>query len=86
MDEKKKAPALSLTLSAMFLAIGLALPFLTGQIPHWKNAFANAYPRSFVRLNLRLAVWPWHWFYSAFFEICSVWDAGFVPDRNCNGL
>lgn len=33
MDEKKKAPALSLTLSAMFLAIGLALPFLTGQIP-----------------------------------------------------
>lgn len=33
MDEKKKAPALSLTLSAMFLAIGLALPFLTGHIP-----------------------------------------------------
>lgn len=32
MDEKRKKPILNLTLSAMFMAIGLVLPFLTGQI------------------------------------------------------
>lgn len=33
MDEKKKSPVFNLTLSAMFMAIGLVLPFMTGQIP-----------------------------------------------------
>lgn len=32
MDEKRKKPILNLTLSAMFMAVGLVLPFLTGQI------------------------------------------------------
>lgn len=32
MNEKKKNPILDLTLAAMFLALGLVLPFLTGQI------------------------------------------------------
>ncbi len=32
MDEKRKKPIINLTLSAMFMAIGLVLPFLTGQI------------------------------------------------------
>lgn len=32
METKKKSPVLNLTLAAMFLAIGLMLPFLTGQI------------------------------------------------------
>lgn len=35
MNEKKKNPVLSLTLAAMFLALGLILPFLTGQIPQF---------------------------------------------------
>ncbi len=33
MQEKKKNPVLQLTLAAMFLAMGLVLPFFTGQIP-----------------------------------------------------
>lgn len=33
MNEKKKKPVFNLTLAAMFLAIGLMLPLLTGQIP-----------------------------------------------------
>ncbi len=33
MGNKKKSSLRSLTLAAMFLAIGLVLPFLTGQIP-----------------------------------------------------
>lgn len=33
MNEKKKKSVVNLTLSAMFLAVGLVLPFLTGQIP-----------------------------------------------------
>ena len=37
MNEKKKKPVLNLTLSAMFMAIGLVLPFLTGQIPQIGN-------------------------------------------------
>lgn len=37
MDEKKKSPVFNLTLAAMFLAIGLVLPFLTGQIPRIGN-------------------------------------------------
>ena len=37
MNEKKIKPVLNLTLSAMFMAIGLVLPFLTGQIPQIGN-------------------------------------------------
>ena len=33
MNTKENKPAVKLTLSAMFLAIGLVLPFFTGQIP-----------------------------------------------------
>ncbi len=33
MMEKKKKPIYNLTLAAMFLGLGLVLPFLTGQIP-----------------------------------------------------
>ncbi len=32
MDETRKKPIINLTLSAMFMALGLVLPFLTGQI------------------------------------------------------
>lgn len=35
--EKKRSPVLDLTLSAMFLAVGLYLPFLTGQIQQIGN-------------------------------------------------
>lgn len=35
--EKKRSPVLNLTLAAMFLAIGLLLPFLTGQIKQIGN-------------------------------------------------
>lgn len=35
--EKKRNPVLNLTLAAMFLAAGLLLPFLTGQIQHIGN-------------------------------------------------
>lgn len=32
MDEKRRTPVFDLTLAAMFMAVGLVLPFLTGQI------------------------------------------------------
>lgn len=35
--DKKRSPVLNLTLVAMFLAVGLLLPFLTGQIQHIGN-------------------------------------------------
>lgn len=35
--DKKRNPVLNLTLAAMFLAVGLLLPFLTGQIQHIGN-------------------------------------------------
>lgn len=37
METKKKNPVLQLTLAAMFLAVGLVLPFMTGQIPQIGN-------------------------------------------------
>ena len=37
MNEKKKNSVFNLTLAAMFLAVGLVLPFLTGQIPQIGN-------------------------------------------------
>lgn len=37
MDTKKKNQVLKLTLAAMFMAIGLVLPFLTGQVPRIGN-------------------------------------------------
>ncbi|MCR2048835.1 ECF transporter S component [Acetatifactor muris] len=37
MNEKKNGSVFNLTLAAMFLATGLLLPFLTGQIPQFGN-------------------------------------------------
>ena len=37
MNAKENKPVVKLTLSAMFLAIGLVLPFFTGQIPQIGN-------------------------------------------------
>ena len=37
MNEKKRGPVFNLTLAAMFMAIGLVLPFFTGQIPQFGN-------------------------------------------------
>lgn len=37
MNENKNGSVFKLTLAAMFLAIGLLLPFLTGQIPQFGN-------------------------------------------------
>lgn len=37
MNEKKRNPVFNLTLAAMFMAIGLVLPFLTGQIQQIGN-------------------------------------------------
>ncbi|MCI9143823.1 MAG: ECF transporter S component [Lachnospiraceae bacterium] len=37
MNENKKGSVFKLTLAAMFMAIGLLLPFLTGQIPQFGN-------------------------------------------------
>lgn len=37
VDTKKKNQVLKLTLAAMFMAIGLVLPFFTGQIPKIGN-------------------------------------------------
>ncbi|MFG6380130.1 MAG: ECF transporter S component [Lachnospiraceae bacterium] len=37
MNEKKKSHVFNLTLAAMFLAVGLILPFFTGQIPQIGN-------------------------------------------------
>lgn len=37
MNEKKRGPVFNLTLAAMFMAIGLVLPFLTGQIQQFGN-------------------------------------------------
>lgn len=37
MNEKKKSSVFNLTLTAMFMAIGLVLPFMTGQIPQIGN-------------------------------------------------
>lgn len=36
-NKKNKSPVLNLTLAAMFLALGLILPFFTGQIPRIGN-------------------------------------------------
>ena len=37
MNKKRRKPVLTLTLAAMFMGIGLVLPFLTGQIPQIGN-------------------------------------------------
>ncbi len=48
----------NLVLAAMFLALALVLPFLTGQIPpDRRDAAAHAPARVPLRPDLRLAVW-----------------------------
>lgn len=46
-----------LTYSALYLAIALVLPFLTGQIPaDWLHALPDAHPRPALRIRLRLGL------------------------------
>ena len=61
-----------LVLSALFLAIGLILPFITGS---GKNALSDAYPGVVVRFYCRLAIWSDRWFYHTIASKCAVWYA-----------
>ena len=59
---------------------------------HWANsadrqyAFADAYSRIPVRLDLRRAVWFGHWFDLAGFTQYGFWHAADVSYGHCDGI
>ena len=82
-----KTSTRKLTLSALFLALGLVLPLITGQIPQiGKNAAADAHSRAAVRHGMRLAVWPGRWRGNAAAARAVVWHAGAVPHWHWHGV
>ena len=66
----------NLLLAAMFLALGLVLPFFTGQIKEIGNMLLA------MHLDLRLAVWHRCWFYYAAFALRAFFHA---PHAYCFG-
>ena len=76
-----------ITLSAMFLAIGIILPFFyrTGT-SDWKYVASNAFSGIFMWNDLRSTVWFSNRFYSADFSIFSIRHADDVSDGSRNGF
>lgn len=71
----------------MFLALGLLLPFVTGQIPQIGSKLLPMHiPVYFMCFDLRLAVWRNHWFCAAAASLAAVWNACLFSVRNGNGL
>ena len=69
----------SLTLTAMFLAIGLVLPFLTGQIPQIGNMLLPMLiPVFFVRAHLRLGVRHADGVHSPAYALCDIHHASLL--------
>ena len=82
-----KTSTRKLTLSALFLALGLVLPLITGQIPQiGKMLLPMHIPVLLWRHGMRLAVWPGRWRGNAAAARAAVWHAGAVPHRHWHGV
>ena len=68
----------NMTLAAMFLAIGLVLPLLTGQIPQIGNMLLPMHIPVFL-----CAIWGYCGPCPAIDYVCHFWDAGVISHRNC---
>ena len=78
-----RKPIQNLVLSAMLLAVGIVLPFFTGQIP---KVGSMLLPMHLPVLVCGLVCgWQYRWIYSAIVSICAVWDAAYAK-RPCNGV
>ena len=77
----------NLVLAALFFALGLILPFFTGQIPQIGSMLLPMHiPGAHLRSDLRLAVWRAHRLYPAAAALCPLRYAADLPDRHCNGV
>ena len=75
------------TLAALFLAIGLILPFITMQIPAvGKMLLSNAYTDIVMRLCLRITIRTDRWDHHTSFERSFVWDAGNFSKCSMHGI
>ena len=64
-------------LAALFLAIGLILPFITMQIPTvGENALPDAHTGVIMWIYLRMAIWLAYWDYYTSFKRSVVRNAG----------
>ena len=74
------------TLAALFLAIGLILPFITMQIPAVGKMLCPAYTGIVMRLCLRMAIRTDRWDHHTSFERSFVWDAGNFSKCSMHGI
>lgn len=78
---------LKLTYSALYLAIALVLPFLTGQIPQIGSMLCPMHnSRAAVRLRLRLAVGAGRRVHFAASALRALRHAGYVSDGCRHGV
>ena len=77
---------LKLTYSALYLAIALVLPFLTGQIPQIGSMLCPMHIRAAVRLRLRLAVGAGRRVHFAASALRALRHAGYVSDGCRHGV
>ena len=73
----------NMTLAAMFMALGLVLPFSDRSDPaDRKHVASDAHSGLPMRIDLRLAVRRGDRLCAAASALRAVWDAGSVPDRD----
>lgn len=74
-----------ISLSAMFFALGLILPFFTGQIPQIGSMLLPMHiPVFFMWVYLWLEIWWCDWIFIAIDALCFIWHATNLSNRNCN--
>lgn len=76
----------NLVLSAMFMAIGLVLPFFTGQIPQIGRMLLPMHLPVLLCGLISLAVWRRGGLCTAAAAVCDVRHAPHLPHRSCHGL
>ena len=84
---KKKNHIKNLTLAAMFLALGLILPFLNWPDPtDWNYAFPNAFTGSVMRSDLWMEIWIDGGDSDPINSKCDIWNASTVSNCDCHGF
>ena len=76
----------NMVLSAMFIAIGLVLPFFTGQVPQIGNMLLPMHSCIIMWTNLWLEIWYFSRLYTSFIKTYYFWYAYIISYWYCYGF
>ena len=83
---KKQMTVRKTVLAALFLAIGLILPFITMQIPAIGKMLCPMHIPVLLWIYSRRTVWPDRWIYYTVTQKCDIWNACHAPECYMHGI